>query len=155
MITRSSREKGGEWRQSGTKLSPSENQQSFLQAGKYLLNALGFDLPWEFRINSATVTVRPGAFCGPGSAVPRLWPLPGESGREWGLGSRAGRAAGPRQGSAGLGAVAGPGGAAVLGDAPAVRAGGAGGQHRAAAAPRLPRSLAAAAGGAGNAAVPQ
>lgn len=37
----------------------------------------------------------------------------------------------------------------------AVRAGGAGGQQRAAAAPRLPRNLAAAAGGAGNAAVPQ
>lgn len=45
-LTRRGGEKGGEWRQFGTKLSPSENQQSFLRAGKYLLNALAISRLW-------------------------------------------------------------------------------------------------------------
>lgn len=45
-LTRSSEGKGGEWRQFSTKLSPSENQQSFLQAGKNLLNALAVSRLW-------------------------------------------------------------------------------------------------------------
>lgn len=53
--------KGGEWRQFGTKLSPSETQQSFLQAGKLLLNALGVP-------TLLCEPVCPAQLCCPGSA---------------------------------------------------------------------------------------